>query len=102
MSLETRIAVVVGLAVTLVIAVVFRFPALTTADVTSDTEASEANVQVLAESERDHCETSIEGINCRCFGDVSAVILADETPRVPSVTYADRSDLARGQAQRKC
>lgn len=102
MTHDLRIIVGIALAVSLVTYVVFLFPALTTSEAPGRTETSQVAFETLVQSERDYCESEVDNVNCRCFGDVSGLILSDTSPRVPRAEYAEKRELARGQAADKC
>lgn len=99
---DANIAVWIGVAAVLVTAAVFRFPALTTGGSVPGVEVPEAEFQQIVQGEREHCDTNLAGVDCVCFAGVSGLILADQSARVARASYADKTELARGQAKDKC
>ncbi len=85
-----------------VVFTVFSFPALTTGGGFVVPGATEAEFEAVFSQELSYCERQPGDINCQCFANVSGVILADNAPRVPGARYADKQDLARGQAANSC
>ena len=85
-----------------VISIVFSFPALTTRDGIGASETTQADFEAVFSQEYSFCEGQPEEINCQCFASVSRTILADNGPRVRGARYANKQDLARGQAADSC
>ena len=92
-------AVLVGASV---IALIFSFPSLTTPDVASISGGTKEELEAVFDQELSFCESQPDNINCQCFANISRVILSDNEPRVPGARYADKQDLARGQAADSC
>ncbi|MEL6619864.1 MAG: hypothetical protein AAFP16_13370 [Pseudomonadota bacterium] len=84
------------------LAVVFSFPALTTPEGPLGTGRSADEIEAVLAQERAFCEAQPQSIDCRCFVDVAGTVLLHNEPRVPGATYADKQDLARGQATDDC
>lgn len=85
-----------------VVFIVFSFPALTTRDGVGTSEAAREEFEALFSQELSFCELQPNDMNCRCFASISRTILADDAARVPGARYADKHDLARGQAGHSC
>lgn len=85
-----------------VIVLVFSFPSLTTRDNANTSGLTQVELEAVFDKELSFCESQPEDINCQCFASVSRVILSDNEPRVPGARYADKQDLARGQATDSC
>ncbi|MEM6758654.1 MAG: hypothetical protein AAF601_04165 [Pseudomonadota bacterium] len=102
MSTEGRIIVAILAAVAWITGIVSLVPALDSGGFSPLALIPEDEFDALVESEQAHCDAYFEGVNCRCFGAVSSIILADQTPQVPYTFYANKTDLARGQAADKC
>lgn len=81
---------------------VFSFPALTSGGSGTSSIISQAEFEAVFSQELDYCTARPDDINCQCFANVSGTILADRTPRVFGAVYADKQELARGQAERSC
>ncbi|WP_299628303.1 hypothetical protein [uncultured Tateyamaria sp.] len=92
-------AVLVGGAI---IGVVFSFPSLTTGGGTLSAGVSQAEFEAAFGQELAYCQAQPDAVDCRCFANISGLILADAEPRVPGARYADKEELARGQAARSC
>lgn len=99
---DYRISLYVILGGLVVIYVVFSFPALTASGNKSSTGVSEAEFERTVRQEMAYCRQQPEDINCQCFANLSGQILTHRTNKVHGATYADRQDLARGQAARAC
>lgn len=85
-----------------VIAVVFSFPALTTGGGTTAAGVSQADFEAAFSQELSYCQRQPQALDCQCFAGISGTILADNQPRVSGARYADKQDLARGQATSSC
>lgn len=78
------------------------FPPLTTAGTEDPTSSTPTRFDAVFSQELAHCQKSSYDVNCRCFADISGTILAENNPRVPGVVYANKQELARGQAMGSC
>ncbi|MEL7164719.1 MAG: hypothetical protein AAGL96_04535 [Pseudomonadota bacterium] len=104
MRLSTEGRLIIGILATVawITGIVSLFPALDSGGFSPLALIPQDEFDLLVQSEQDHCDAFLDGVNCKCFGDVSGIIQADQTPRVPDAFYADRQDLARWQAADKC
>ena len=102
MSLEIRISLAVILTVSVIVYTVFFFPALTAGGYGNAKGVSEAEFAAVFAEELAYCRAQPDAVNCRCFAGVSGTIIVHKTPRVPTAIYADRKELARGQASASC
>ncbi len=85
-----------------VIVLVFSFPSLTTRDDASLSDPTGVGLEAAFSQELSFCASQPEDIDCQCFANLSSRILSDNEPRVPGARYADKQDLARGQATNSC
>ena len=85
-----------------VIALIFSFPSLTTPDTESISGGIQGELEAVFDQELSFCASQPDNVNCQCFANISRVILSDNEPRVPGARYADKLDLARGQAADSC
>lgn len=86
-----------------IIYVIFMMPPLTNPDsALSSTGTSAAQVEAIMVTERAFCERQPEAVDCRCFAKRAGAVLSHNQPQVPGATYANRQQLARGQAMRSC
>lgn len=99
---DFRILFYAVLASAAVIVLVFSFPSLTTRDDTNLSDPTSVGLDAAFAQELSFCASQPEDINCQCFASVSSRILSDNEPRVPGARYADKQDLARGQATNSC
>lgn len=81
---------------------VSQLPPLTTGGTQASSGFSKAEVQEVIAQELAHCEANAAEVDCGCFAGVSGYILSNPEAKVPSARYADRLELARGQASRSC
>jgi hypothetical protein len=89
----------VGLGTIGAIAFGFSMPALT-ADATR--VSSDGKFISIQERETLYCQASVLRADCQCFAHVSGYVLEQDAPRIRGAIYADRLDLARGQAAGSC
>lgn len=86
-----------------VLYVIFLMPPLTNGDSSlSSTGTSEAEVAAIRASERAYCEAQPDAVDCRCFAHKSSAVRSHSEPQVPGMFYADKQQLARGQAIQGC
>ncbi|MEL6959198.1 MAG: hypothetical protein AAGL89_09645 [Pseudomonadota bacterium] len=104
MRLSTEGRVIVGIlaAVAWITGIVSLVPALDSGGFSPLALIPQDEFDLLVEGEQNHCDAFLEGVNCECFADISGIIQANPSPRVPDAFYADQRDLARWQAQDKC
>ncbi|WP_223423705.1 hypothetical protein [Tateyamaria pelophila] len=81
---------------------VFLFPALTSGGSGSSRAVTPEEFEAVFNQELDYCLERPNGLNCQCFANMSGTILADKAPKVFGAVYADKQELARGQAERSC
>jgi hypothetical protein len=81
---------------------VFQMPPLTSGGNSGSSGLNEAEFKAALGEELAFCRKQPDAVNCRCFANKSAIIRTHQQPRVPSAIYADKEDLARGQASRGC
>lgn len=81
---------------------VFLVPPLTTGGNAGLTGISQTKFDETVSQELTYCLEQPNDINCRCFANLSGAILAHNEPRVPGAVYADKQELARGQATGSC
>jgi hypothetical protein len=81
---------------------VFQFPPLTSGGNASSTDLSQASFDAIISEELEHCRANPGAINCRCFANISGNIMGHAEPRVAGAVYADKRELARGQAGDSC
>ncbi|MEH6522551.1 hypothetical protein [Sulfitobacter sp.] len=77
-------------------------PPLTTGGNAGMTGISQTKFDETVSQELTYCLEQANEIDCRCFANLSGVILAHNEPRVPGAVYADKQELARGQATGTC
>lgn len=82
-----------------VLAIGLMFPPLVASGPAGETGAT---YQAHISNELTYCQANFRNVNCGCFARIAAHILSEEGPRVRGFVYADRSDLARGQAGSGC
>ena len=81
---------------------VFSVPALTSGSISMSFGGSQAELDTAISEELDYCRNQVNNFSCQCFSKLSGTILAHSEPRVHGVVYADKQQLARGQASRSC
>ncbi|MGC1506174.1 MAG: hypothetical protein WA782_18795 [Sulfitobacter sp.] len=81
---------------------VFQVPPLTSGGNNGSSGQNEAQFKAAVSQELAFCRRQPDAENCRCFANRSAIIRSHDQPRVPSAIYADKQDLARGQAAQGC
>ena len=87
---------------TAVVIAVFQVPPLTSGGNSGKSGLNEAEFKAAVSAELAFCRRQPDAVNCRCFANKSAIIRSHQQPRVPSAVYADKEDLARGQAAQGC
>ena len=102
MPQDYRISLFVILIVALVAYGIFLFPALTSGGNAKSTGVNQARFDAVFNEEMNYCRSQSKDSNCRCFASISGNIMLQNTPRVPGAVYADKRELARGQAARSC
>ena len=102
MPYDYRILCYVILISTAVILGIFSVPPLTSGGTRTKNGVSQATFDATVSQELAYCQTQPEDINCRCFANISVAILTHNEPRVLGATYADKQELARGQAGHTC
>lgn len=50
----------------------------------------------------EYCQNSMSGVNCACFAQKAAQVLAQDRERVSGFAYADQVDLAVAQGEDSC
>ncbi len=86
-------------AISLMLNVTFTLPALTEQTVFSPQDIERMSIE---QAERRYCRTSLQGVNCVCYGRVTNVVLKHDAPKMRGFVHADRQQLARGQASNSC
>ena len=79
---------------------VFFMPQLS--DENANLSSSEVEVAAIRAAEFAYCQTQHKAVNCQCFAQKSGAVRSHNEPHVPGMFYADKQDLARGQATNGC
>ena len=77
-------------------------PTLTTSTTANNGLQDQAVFEQAYAEELSYCRAEEEDLNCRCFANVSGVVIASEQLRVPGARYPDRLEIARIQASDRC
>ena len=96
---EFRAAIVISIGACIALVIGFSFPALT--ESTSSVSA-DAKEQATAKAEKAHCEATLNGVDCVCYGRVAGHVRSNEQPNAQGFRYANQTDLARNQASSNC
>ncbi len=96
---EFRFVFLVAAGSIVALAVGFSFPALTESTSTG-VVGEDAPATVVEES--NYCENNLDGVDCRCFGQVSGYIRSESSRKIVGAYNMSKEDLARGQGQSKC
>jgi hypothetical protein len=96
---EYSAAIFAFIGVVLVLALGFSLPPLVAREGQFALRTEDQNV---AKEELAYCRSNVSDVNCKCFARKSAQILVQDQPDVRGFVYADRLDLARGQASHTC
>ena len=99
MTKDLALAIYVTLGVFALVALGFTVPPLTAPGGALDKSAEH---QATVQEEQDHCEASLDGVNCECFANTSGYIQSQESNEIFGFDYMDREELARNQASRSC
>ncbi|MEP5728506.1 MAG: hypothetical protein ABJL67_03930 [Sulfitobacter sp.] len=102
MQFDFRISIYVLAAAASIVYAVSWMPSLTNGGNAGSGGISEAEFETLMIDEQAYCERMPQSINCECFAKRSSLIQSHRPPRVPTATYANPQDLARGQAEQAC
>ena len=99
MASDVAIAVYVAAGVGAAIGTGFMFQPMT---VGSGLGSTNEKTVAAAQAEQDYCQSELSGVNCACFSRMAAHIKTDTRPKVENIIYADKEELARGQAKDTC
>ncbi|MFT6022326.1 MAG: hypothetical protein ACI9PY_000435 [Ascidiaceihabitans sp.] len=99
---EFRMVLYLILGGSAVLYAVFSMPALTNGGTSNSLGVSQAEFDTAVTQELAFCQNQPDDINCPCFANLSGTILTDKEPRVRGAIYADKLELARGQAAATC
>lgn len=102
MPTDFRIYLFIILASGLTVYAVSFVPALTSDDSRGNAHVELRRYEAVFSHELAHCLERSDDINCQCFASISGLIQADESPALANAVYADRRELARGQAAASC
>ena len=93
----TSIYVCTGVAV--ILAIVSTMPALTSG---GERGNSSEVFRAKMTAEHGYCEGNLTDVDCACFAEKSAHVLANEQPEARGFNYVQRTALARSQARDSC
>lgn len=99
---DYRILLSLVLGGAVVVYCIFLFPALTSGDAGGSAEVSQAEFDAVVSQEMAFCLGQSSDMNCQCFAKMSGTIQVHDEPRVFGAVYADKQELARGQAEHSC
>ncbi|WP_299409202.1 hypothetical protein [uncultured Roseobacter sp.] len=99
MAGESAFSLYVAAGIACVVVVGFLFPPLTTRGPAVEADAA---YQTHVIGELAYCRSNRSDVNCACFARKAGHIMSFEGPQVRGFVYADRSELARGQAGNSC
>ncbi|RFP91048.1 hypothetical protein DZK27_01910 [Rhodobacteraceae bacterium 63075] len=102
MPTDYRIYLFIILASGLIVYAVSFVPALTSDGSGGSARVDERRYEAAFSREMDHCLAQGGDTDCQCFASISGLILAGDRPALPNAVYADKRELARGQAAGSC
>lgn len=102
MEFSPRFALVALLVLPAIIYLIFMMPPLTSGGGGPLPGVSQAELEQAVNAEYAYCRASDTNVDCACFAQKSGVILSSNGPRVQGLVYAEKRDLARGQAEDGC
>ena len=99
MTKEYKSSALMVLATVIVLVIGFSFPPIISRE---GDKTPKLEHQTIAKNERSYCRKNLDDVNCNCFAKKAAHMLVQDQPDIHGFTYADRTDLARGQASTRC